>query len=205
MNTSPAVTEADLRSDSYPAYVPNIIGMQAFNAFWRQDGDIYICLFESFFANFFNNYKASVMVRPYSFTPQTRTFEYKNIASLHLDGDEYRPRTVSSQSGRLAVSGFQGLYGSDMHRLFQDGPIDRSCRKVLPGGIDCYGMELYSGAILWMQKRSWSNNCNAFISFLDHTQGDRPTVIHFCFGLSACIMVDSDKQQNSFSVCAPSV
>ncbi|KAH8113605.1 hypothetical protein DFH11DRAFT_311075 [Phellopilus nigrolimitatus] len=161
MNTSPAETEADFQLSNCHPYA---IDMQAFNAFWRQESNIYICLF----ASFHGNHGSSIMALPYSFTPQARTFEYKYTASLHLDGDELRPGIVSSQSGRLAVPGSQGLYGSDIHRIIRDEPNDRLCRKLPPRGIDCYGMDPYSGAILWMEKRSSSSkSCEARISYFD--------------------------------------
>ncbi|KAH8108550.1 hypothetical protein DFH11DRAFT_1086452 [Phellopilus nigrolimitatus] len=158
MNTSPAVTKVVLQFDNGDPYS---IDMQAFNAFWRKDGDIYICLFASFI--FFYEPVS------YSFTPQTRTFEYKYSPSLlQLDGDEPSPGIFSSQTGRLVVSGLYGLYGCDIHRIFRDGPNDRLCRKVLPRGIDCYGMDPYGGAILWMEKRLFqSKSGEVSISYFD--------------------------------------
>ncbi|KAH8115670.1 hypothetical protein DFH11DRAFT_1543141 [Phellopilus nigrolimitatus] len=147
MHASPAVTAEDLRLDSRDLYAFDI---QAFNAFWRQEGHIYICLF----ASFCGDQGSSMMVMTYSFTPQIRIFGIGHRASLQLDGDIPRHGIVSSPAGRLAVPGLQGLYGSDIHRIFRDGPNDRLCRKVLPRGIDCCGMDPYSGAILWMEKRS---------------------------------------------------
>ncbi|KAH8092565.1 hypothetical protein DFH11DRAFT_1174277 [Phellopilus nigrolimitatus] len=159
MNTSPAVTEADLRSDNS---APNTIDVQAFNAFWRLYlGDIYICLF----ASIYGDQSAGMMVLSYSFTPQTRTFEHKYTASLLLDDDEPHSLIVSSQSGRLAVSGYQGVYGSDIHRILRDGLNDTLCHKVLPDGIDCFGMDPYSGAILWISKQSLSTEIG--ISYFD--------------------------------------
>ncbi|KAH8106363.1 hypothetical protein DFH11DRAFT_1269838 [Phellopilus nigrolimitatus] len=155
MNTSPAVTKVVFRFDSGD---PNSIDMQAYNAFWRKDGDIYICLFASFLACSYDNIRRSIMVLHSSFTPRTRTFGRQYTESpLQLDGDHCSSVIVSSQTGRIAVRGWEGLYGSDIHRIFRDGPSDRLCRKVLRRGIACYGMDPYSGAILWGERRSSSS------------------------------------------------
>ncbi|KAH8108556.1 hypothetical protein DFH11DRAFT_1086540 [Phellopilus nigrolimitatus] len=122
MNTSPAVTEAEHRFDIRDAYT---IDMQTFNAFWRQESNIDIYLLAVLPGD--QGSSSSRMVTTYSFTPQTRTFKYKYEAKLELDGDEHRIGIVPSQSGRLVVSGFQGLYGSDIHQIFRDGTNDRLC------------------------------------------------------------------------------
>ncbi|KAH8108546.1 hypothetical protein DFH11DRAFT_1086330 [Phellopilus nigrolimitatus] len=158
MNASPAVKEAEHQFNIRNAYT---IDMQTFNAFWRQESNIDIYLL----AVFPGDQGSSRMVMTYSFTPQTRTFEYKYEAKLELDGDEHYCGMVSSQSGRLVVWGEWGVYGSDVHRINRDGPNDRLCRKVLPDRFHCYGMHPYSGAILWSEKRSSSTEVR--ISYFD--------------------------------------
>ncbi|KAH8108558.1 hypothetical protein DFH11DRAFT_1086558 [Phellopilus nigrolimitatus] len=145
MNTSPAVTEVVLHPGSYGQCA---FDMQALNAFWRQEENIDIYL-----ASVAGEYSPSIMVLCYSFKPQTRTFEYKRTASLDLPGDEPRHEIVSSRSGRLVIPGPQGLYGSNIHQIFRDGPDDRLWRKLLPRVTDWFGMDPYSGAILWTESR----------------------------------------------------
>ncbi|KAH8108548.1 hypothetical protein DFH11DRAFT_1632645 [Phellopilus nigrolimitatus] len=164
MDTSPAVAEADLW---FGTRGPDTIDMQAFNAFWRQEGDIYICLFACSKANFYNTFEPTIMVLTFSFTPQMRSFEHKYTVSLRLDGEQHSPRIISSQTGRIAVWGMSGVYGSDIHRIIQNGPNDRLCRKVLPNEIPRdYGMDPYSGAILQMTWRSTSTT-EVVISYFD--------------------------------------
>ncbi|KAH8106368.1 hypothetical protein DFH11DRAFT_1732917 [Phellopilus nigrolimitatus] len=128
MDTSSAVTDVNVNLDSHVMYE---FCIQACDAFWRQESNIDIHLL----AIFFGDYGYNVMVLPYSFAPQTQTFEFEYTATLHLDGHRFSPGIFSSQSGRLAVLWGQGLDGFNIHRILLEEPTDGLRRMVLPGSI----------------------------------------------------------------------